>query len=758
MKKKRRTYNEYDVEQMYYLNIQKVMEKCGLRFEITANKKEKYNDLHEHLFNASMEVKKTKAIEGLIQALVKMVKYNQSWKYLFLIGIGDGLLIVYDIADKHETISNFLKSKIPNLDKVTPSLVSGKYTKELEYLLGEPMICSPWEGLNKNFLGKNKTDVDLYNEYNLRYLIKLCEEHEMDLGEFINRRVDRNKGNRVNRTEFSDSDTYDGGKMFTFFEKGESIIDFKGSFVSYEKNFLENVKIREKDIKKIRRMRDSMISKQKRKNEGVYYSKPGISKVAYERFQKVLENDFKGEKNIDTHIFEPCAGAGELVSPYLKENKGNFSVTLNDKEKDSTLTQKYGRRGINYYNHNLRSIYCMPDEEDIIGELKDCAEKNKVFSVLTNFPFSGKSTRHDDELLKKSYGNKNQMFPLVGSAIELLIRLQKLYPETDFYLVFFSKGSLFQFRKGYDKIFNKLTENFTLKDVFLCSGENFNGVSKDVTVAYSIWKLGGKTSKKDIKVDVLDRIEEDTGKAYWLESKEYKESYFLTDFLKYSPSDEDEIGIERNEAFDHNSACRFIKVKPGIGGVSQVTEKSVKKDLPFKLKIPTHIFLSSWKFVLSPRGYIEHPRHVDNSYIHLPDPKNTEEIKLVEKIATLGILLALAEEDKTGGYINVEFSEEDKLSVDFGKKQDLRHSIKKILFIDYNNMRIGEKKVEELLREIASAKKFNRKKELGIIKKDISKEIKECLELLGYWDYIPSPMKKKYSRNQHTLDNYGFMV
>ena len=127
------------------------------------------------------------------------------------------------------------------------------------------------------------------------------------------------------------------------------------------------------------------------------------------------------------------------------------------------------------------------------------------------------------------------------------------------------------------------------------------------------------------------------------------------------------------------------------------------------------------------------PLYVGDAYVHLPDFNNNKTIEILA-YSTLYTFLA---PDGTYTNNNIGFIGPRKI-MKFGKSKRLNEGVR-YLFNIYGHLPVGGQIISEVLDEIEMWKKNNEWFQA------IVKEISERLDEIGYWDYIPLPLKQNNS-------------
>lgn len=681
----------YEVE--LYKDLIKKLNRLGFEFK----EKTGYSDLVDELNRILVEIKlgRDVAEDGASQLLYEVAKNDlRDFSYL---GLADSEMFHMFKSPEYGNILTFARTLDPKLS-LSPSSFSGKKIADALIFLGKPV----WQGFWRN----TKDDISKILDGNA--VIPFIAENLFDFhrifGLYKIRTADiiaAFTGEEIKHIEVT-KDHLIISKI-----KGEPVsILYKGHMKHTHRWILQRMRIPDiKAVEKLRHTSDRLQSDEKRVKRGAYYTENFLSIKMGGRVLEHINPDF---------IIEPYAGAGSLITPFIKDV---FVGWINDYDEDAAnmLKADFGSIG---YRVTCEDMINFPLSKAIsfIGNAE-----NPLF--ITNPPFSStsgkklKEIKYDDHLCKK-YGKGNQIYQDIGRVIEIIKKLGCGH------LAFFSPMGIFCERKAHMKFLTELLNNFTFIEGFIWSGKHFNDVRPEIPVAFTIWKFGGSTNLEDIEFDC-----EEYGPVG------FKHQPLLKDGWKYDNRKiiRGEIAVQHNSIFNDNPPKIFHN-KTSKGG-SEVIRENVKKPLNI-VGIPDELAYALWSTVIGQkslgRSSLEgYPLYDGAAYVHLPDFKMDE----AKEILAYVLLYAFVGPDYTGGKIG--FIGPRKV-MRFGKSTRLNDGAK-YLFDTYGHLPVGDQTISKVLNEIKNGKKPEN------ARIEIVKEITSRLDVIGYWDYIPLPLKQNNS-------------
>jgi len=682
----------YEVE--LYRDLINKLNRLGFEFK----EKTGYSDLVDELNRILVEVKLGRDIaeDGASQLLYEVAK-NDLRDFLYL-GLADSEMFHMFKSPEYGNILTFAKELDPKLSR-SPSSFSGKKIAEALIFLGEPI----WQGFWRN----TKDDISMILEGNA--VIPFIAENLFDFHRIFGLY-------KIKTTDIISAFT---GKedvvhvevtddhIIVTKKRGDPVsISYNGVMKPTHKWILKRMRIPDiRAVEKLRQTSDRLQSDEQRANRGAYYTEGLLSIKMSGKVLEHMNPDF---------IIEPYAGAGSLLNLFTDRVVDGW-VNDYDEGASAMLSADYGSIGYKVTCEDMISVP-ISDALDIIGDAE-----NPLF--ITNPPFSStsgvklKEIKYD-EILSTRYGKGNQIYQTIGKIIEIIKALGHGH------LAFFCPMGVFCERKTHMKFLNELLNNFSFIDGYIWSGEHFNDVRGEVPVAFTLWKFGGSTILENIQFDC-----EDYG------SIGFERQPLLKDGWTYDNRKimKGEIVIQGNERFNAKPPKIFHN-KPSKGG-SEVISENVKKSLNIK-NIPDELAYALWSTCVGRNSIIRSinqgsPLYSSDAYTHLPDFDRKE----TKEILSYALLYTFCREDYTDG--NLGFIGSRKI-LRFGKSKRLNDGTR-YLFDTYGQLPVGKQTISEVLKEIESGTKRDEWFQL------IVKEISERLEEIGYWNYIPLPLKHNNS-------------
>jgi len=682
----------YEVE--LYQDLIKKLNHLGFEFK----EKTGYSDLVDELNRILVEVKlgRDVADDGASQLIYEVAK-NDLRDFLYL-GLADSEMFHLFKSPEYGNILTFARDLDSTLSR-SPSSFSGKHIGKALVVLGKPI----WQGFWR------KTDDNITKILEGDSIIPFIAENLFDFY-----RILKNYGIRVPDI----ISAFTGGEVVHIEVTDDHIVITKRTgdpiSISYEGDMkhthrwiLERMRIPDiSTIEKLRHTSDRLQSEEKRAERGAYYTEFLLSMKMSGKVLEHIEPDF---------IIEPYAGAGSLLNSFTDKV---FQGWINDYDEGAShmLKADYGSLG---YKVTCLDIIQIPID-DAIAFIGDA--KKPLF--ITNPPFSSTSGKKlkeikYDEILSKKYGKGNQIYQTIGKIIEIIKILGHGH------LAFFSPMGIFCERKSHMRFLTELLTNFTFIEGFVWSGEHFNDVRKEVPVAFTLWKFGGSTNLENIQFDC-----EDYGTVG------FKRQPLLKDGWKYDNHKliKGEIAVQHNNIFNDNPPKIFHNMVEKGG--SEVIPANVKKPLNLK-DVPDELAYALWSTSVGASSLGRssadgNPHYIRDAYTHLPD-FNKEEAK---EILAYALLCAFVRPDYTEGLIG--FIGARKI-LRFGKSPRLNNGVR-YLFDTYRDLPVGEQTISEVLDDIKNGEIRD------TWRRDIVKEISKRLDNIGYWDYIPLPLKHNNSK------------
>lgn len=692
-------FDEFDLQR----KIKNILNNKGFKFE--KQKANYFCDLVDHINKIYLEVKKGKRLASA-QILYGIAKNNiKDAKY---IAMATEFEIRFFDVPSIDKILNFAKRISPTLS-LRPSEVHVKYDEIAFDLLGE-------YGTIYNYKGKfewNQKFVFM-TEDNYEYLRNLFERYNINPSEFIN--IFGDVYARNGEIKYSDEKLLKLVK-----ESGDSIQFLKCGSINYkgDRQLIESLRIKSvEDFEKILHKMDTLKTIKDRRNHGQFFTERNIADIVNQLIEIYVDPDF---------IIEPYCGTGTLINKIMDEYNG-FANDI-DKGYYDALTKI--AEGTNWKIYNFDFV------EKSIEEILELVPKDcKKLMLLSNPPFgsSRRNKSNSSELekgieqkieikyfgLDKVYGKGDLLIPTIAKMIEVI----KF--KGSGYLGFFCPLGVFCERKRYLRLLTELLKNFKFIDGIIFSGESFNGVAKNVAIQFSLWeyKKDYNTNIENIKFDFEDKI------------IKFKRTLLLKDGWKYNVAKiiTNEIGIQDNSRFNV-PAPKIFHTQINKGG-SELIKENVKIDLKIS-QIPSELIYGLWSTIVGKNGISKYPFYFNEAYTHLPD-FTLEESK---QILAYGLIFNLIKEiisNYTKGKIG--FVGMQRI-FKFGENPELTKGCQ-YLIDTYGSCIIDEEKeytiksVFEWLKKEPDIKKID-----NTIRSSIRSKIEFLLDKIGYYDFIPLPLK-----------------
>lgn len=682
--------------------LTEIFNKHGFKFEFINS----YVDLKEPLRHILIEVKKDDFSKGLFQVLYAAVKEEEDDTQF--IGVADSAWVLLYKYPGHNLAAEFVKSNVGAVLSNPPSTYSGNselIDAAAKFLEDRLAVRKSVKEIEAHGLSPEDLDVSEFwlNAYNVLAVYNLFNKYGANPSMFL--RLISDIGG------FDEIIVKDNYIVVMHDDKPRYIKIKNGPISAVDKWFITRLRIKDADtLERIRHELDK--TREDRADSGAYYTDISLSHKVARITRDLVNPDWVGE---------PTAGAGALLEPFI-----DFGVPVwaNDyaDEAYQPLKGELEQYGFIVTKWNIIDV-----SEAFIINLVGKA-KRPLF--ITNPPFSsssGKASKDKISYGEKKYSRKingeachnvdlgdiygrgNQIYPIIGKIIEVIRGLGRGY------LAFFSPFGIFCERKGHMKFLSQLLNNFEFLDGYVFSGNKFNNVSGNKPIAFTIWKYGGKTNLERVSFKLEDGTKVGF-KRYLL----LKDGWIYNNNVIYNG----DMVIPRNDYF----SCPQKKILGhSIKNGSELSFKNVKFDLNIA-NIPSELIYGLWSIVVGNRAIVKHPLHFDNAYVHIPDFSRKESLEIL----AYALLYAFVEKDYTGKRL-IGFCGPRKI-LKFGKSKRLTDGAK-YLFKTYGHLSVGDKSISDILDEL---KRGNKDKSW---KKLIREEISKRLDIIGYWDYVPLPLK-----------------
>ena len=505
-------------------------------------------DIFDSYHNIYIEVKPSSiAPSQLLYGAVR--EFGNGSEYNFtpqIFGLANSSEVVFFHVPDYKLLKGFYDS-IDITGKTPPSLVKTiDRDKRALDILGEPFAINDYT---------QPLDLDVphifINQKNIFYVMARLEKYNIQVDELISKIADVH----INQGQL------------TILKKGGIVDNVDGSVVaskpikSQDVNFIQALRITPHDVTALSEHLDTYKSIAQRRSLGKFFTKPHVSTQVHDIITKYINPEY---------IVEPYAGTGSLLVPFA----GECSAILNDISEHEVEVARLMFEG---YDFTCNSIDTLDySAEELVKKWNLKSSDNAL--IFSNPPFgtsrtSGSSLHKDSEISNMKikyrdellvYGKGDLLLPAIGQMIEVVKR-------TGGYLAFFSPFGIMLGRKRYNKLLLELINNFTFLEGIVVSGGDFNEVSRDNPVAFTLWRLGGSTKHLDLKFDCYGRIIELSDGLLLKEGWKYNQ---------YKSASTGDLMSPSRDRFNSPNPGIF-HIKPTSGG-SKVIPDNVKKNISFE--------------------------------------------------------------------------------------------------------------------------------------------------------------------------------
>lgn len=496
-----------------------------------------------------------------------------------------------------------------------------------------------------------------------------------------------------------------------------------------DKPWFESLRIKHEDLAKVLHEVDRLLSRQKRREAGVFWTEAEISDVVAGEILKLTKPDY---------VVEPCVGGGSLVKNIVPFVKG----AMND---INIRHVEYCKKIYDGYHWKFTTLDVVRKETRELVDAWD-VPKGKTLLLYTNPPFGTSSTGQivskKDEMEGKpsrqqtiyyppvllGYGKGDLFLPIIGRLIEIA-KVQKTC-----YLAFYSPFGLFCGRKRYLKLFNALMKDFRFLRGHVFAGHNFHDINKTLPIALSIWKYSQNTATQhcDLVFDFLDKKGE-TKTLHFKELPLLKDGWRYRDGSKYVKiKTNDSISAPRCDRFNApNVKSIGVDLKQGSGAEISTDNLKLERIVLDVPNVPSELVYGLWSVSVGKHAFGTslsvslHPIYFEQAYVHLPNFDRKKALEILT-YAVLETLLKNYAEDRIGFFgTNRVFR--------FGN-EELTKGVLHLINLckdapTYDGNTIGST-FELFKQEKVDATK---------LRQSLKEEVSKRLDALGYWDFIPIP-------------------
>jgi hypothetical protein len=703
-----KSFDEFDLQR----KIKNIMNNKSFKFE--KQKANYFCDLADTVNKIYCEVKEGKRMASA-QILYGLVKYDiKDAKY---VALATQFEIRFFETPDFSKMEKFARNISPNLT-MKPSEIHIKYDEEAFTILGEYTTVY-------NYKGKFEWNQKLVflTEDNYDYIRSLFERYKIDSSAFINMFNDvySENGRIIYMDEKLVKDVKDSKDSIQFIKC--STINYKG-----DRQLIENIRIKAEDYEKLTHKMDTLKGITKRREHGQFFTERKIADIINQVIEVYIEPDF---------IIEPYCGTGTLISKIMDEYNG-FANDI-DKGYSDSLT--------NFVEGTNWKVYNFDFVEKPINEILNLIPNDcKKLLILSNPPFGTSSTNKTsskkDEIkngeirknkinyfgLDKVYGKGDLIIPTTAKMIEVI------KTKGSGYLGFFSPLGIFCERKRYLKLLTELLKNFKFIDGYIFSGENFNGVAKNVAIQFSLWEY-----HENCNTDILKT-------QFNCEDKliNFKRTLLLKDGWRYRDGSkyainkiENPLGIMSCPYFNNPTVKIFsTNFKEGMG--AELISENIKIDLQIQ-NIPSELIYGLWSTTIGKNGISKYPLYFNDAYTHLPNFQLIESKQILAYTLIFDLIKELTNNYCKGkiGFIGMQ------RIFKFGENPELTKGCE-YLINTYGNCIIDLEKnytiksVFEWLKKEPDIKQID-----STIRVSIRNTIETLLKSIGYYDFIPLPLKNE---------------
>jgi hypothetical protein len=678
--------------------IVKILNRQGFSFKKAPSTY--FCDLVDNVNKIYVEVKLNEYAPA--QILYGIAKENKTDDVDF-IGLANSFEIRFYEKPSKILLENFAK-KIDPTFTISPSGVNNKKRNDEAFnLLGDYFSIYMYDG---KFDLKDQIKEVFITENNYEYFEELFKKYNIPPKAFLfflqniyhkNQEIVVNREGRIINISTA---TFMPGK------KTKPIINI------YDKNLIEKIRIRSKDLNGILHQIQQRREIKVRRSKGQYFTKSKVS-IEISEIIKKINPDF---------IIEPYVGAGSLIDPLLNFCPG----AANDIDKEVLDLLKKDNEGLPWIFTNVNTV--TTKTEDLIKLWNVPKDKNVL--ILTNPPFGASSgnilvsKKNEIKNDKKSrkikidyaelgdiYGRGDLVLPAIGRLIEIIKTQGKGY------LALFTPGTMISGRPRYKKVLKALLKDFEFIKGYFFTGKNFKDVSTNSLIPFTIWKYH---ENNNMNIESLNF-------TFNKNIIKFKRLFLAKDGWKMNgyKNTKGEPGVGRFDSFNKPGG-KFIRKDTSSGG-SELVPENVKIDLKIP-NVPSELVYGLWSTCVGTGSATSYPLYMDGAFIHLPNFQKKETHEIFAYLVIYGII-------RKKYYGNMIGFIGPKRIFKFGGKQLTDGA--KYLIDTYGYCAIGNKTIDEVFTELKNmldGKKID-KNYRNLIKKEIEKR----LETIGYWDYIPIP-------------------
>ena len=633
---------------------------------------------------------------------------------------------------------------------------------------------------------------------NLHVLRRICKKYELNMGKFIGYLT----GVESNSLKVNEDGWIIDIKRFLPFRNHEltnktqqQLVEFEGDYKRIvdwaDALFIESLRIDSNYSRRLMKTSDEEERIEVRREYGRFFTSEHIENG---RIGEWILNVCRGLNPQPDLVIEPYVGSGNLISSII--DCEDYIGVGND------IASFHVDHLFQVYND---SSWIFTDLDVLNTKTVSLIQKWKIdeeseLLLLTNPPygdvFVNETGSKRDELKEKnarrikltipdtlatSYGKRDIVLPAIGKLIDLC-KARKKGGST---LAFFSPHALFCGKMKYNRLYRKLLKDFRFVKGFLFSGKQFNSVSEEKTIAFTIWRYHENINTDPLSVsfhynnDLIQFKEMPLLKDHWryrdgnkrckhksvpflgvkmcvgfntlnpkfitmFPSKKARERQ-LTEYVKESRENLEKLaGMDREQLLHKSISLMNKRQRTGEANVAKICSCNLEMEITNEGNWPSELILSLWSTIVGHRSMTRAPLHFDNTYVHLPDFEDPH----VMEIVTLGLVYVIIEQiqnptEYSEGNIGFKglgstrkFQFKDNTG-DCDYSNDVIDMIEKYAHV---SLRSGIS-IKEIYEELRDANVAKEKEKFNKYRTELKKEVQSRVEQIGYFgNYMPFPM------------------
>lgn len=668
------------------------------------------------------------AFAQLFAGIVKANKVNAK-----LLGLADNKQVKFYRAPEFKVMKNFIKFYDPTFSFSPSKFDNPEKNNEAEKLLGKPI-----EEIKFKF---QESDYYYITPYNIEEVISRVSKDKIEI-KFLLDWLDgvkeepailmvNSNGILINTEDINPFRNTLGNKETTLYTY---------KITNKNKLWITTLRIKHENLLDLYHRMDELLEINKRRENGVFWTKKGISYDLANEIMDMVEPEY---------VVEPCVGGGSLISPIIS----NVHGTVNDIDEFHVQACKKAFDGYGW-KFTALNVVTTPTEK-LIKEWE--IPENKRLLIYTNPPFGASSRNklsskkselngelshkinitYSEDLLK--YGKGDLFIPVVGRLIEIA----KAHKNS--YIAFFAPFGLYCGRKRYNKLLNLLLKDFTFLNGYVYSGLEFQDVSKDIPIAITIWKYTPNVNTKHLNLTFQYRNKNERREV------KFKEMLLLKDGWKYGAGNYF-VKEKNTNAIIAPSCDRFNTPILKIFSTKEQNGAEVSPDnVMIKLNISgisSELAYSLWSYSVGNRSFESisnrpHPVYFIGAYTHLPDFTKKEVIEILAYSA-LSTMYSNFTEGRIGfiGLNKIFKFGNEKYTKEVWNLLQTYHYLPM-----YDNYTLGD--ILEIIKD--NKDKIDATKYSNAM----GNQIASRLWKIGYWDYVPIPITKEKENTKNNKEIYS---